>query len=63
MSHNSAELLNELSSKYGEWLEMAGEGSPVLMNQILANILLRERSEKEFYKKIVIGRQKQTLKI
>ncbi len=63
MSHNATELLNELREKYSEYIEMAGENSPALMNQILASLLFKEIEEKEYYKKIAYSRQKQTIKI
>jgi hypothetical protein len=45
------QLIMEINSKYGEWLEMAGEKSPLLLNNILINLLLREKDRVDFLEK------------
>lgn len=49
-------LIQELTQKYSEWLEMAGDNSPALLIDIMANLLVNEREEKEFYKGMAYGR-------
>lgn len=44
-------LLNELDQKYGEWLEMAGDQAPVVLNGILAQLLVKEREKIVYYEK------------
>lgn len=44
------QLINELYDKYDEWFEVAGDQSPLLMNQVLAQMVIKEREDKEFYK-------------
>lgn len=43
-------IIEVIKEKYGEWLEMAGENSPALLSDILANLLYREMEEKTYYK-------------
>lgn len=50
------EILDELIEKYGEWLEMAGDNAPNLLIEIMSKLLLQEREEKEFYKKVAYER-------
>lgn len=52
MSNQAQEIIDDIHEKYGEWLEMSGEKSSDMMNQILINLLIREREDKEWYKKM-----------
>lgn len=45
-------LLLQVASRYSEWLEHAGDQSQHVMIQILAGLLLREKMENEYLKKI-----------
>lgn len=47
---NHLPLINEIFDKYSEYFEIAGERSPELMIQILAQMVEKERDEKQFYK-------------
>ncbi len=51
------QLLNEIQNKYVEHFELAGERSPELMIQILSQMVMKERNEKQFYK--ILATQKQ----
>lgn len=46
---NKQSILAEVYEKYGEWLEMAGDDSPVLVIDILCNLLARERESSKYY--------------
>jgi hypothetical protein len=46
-------IIQELMEKYGEWLEMAGDQSPALLINILANTLIQERAKIEYYEKLL----------
>lgn len=46
------QIINEVSYKYSEWLEMAGDGAPALLNEILASLLVKERNKTEYYERI-----------
>ncbi len=49
----SQELLESIKFKYSEWLEMAGENSAVVLNDILASLLLKQIESNDFYIKQV----------
>lgn len=42
------EILSEFIDRFGEYLEMAGEKSPELMNNLLATEIKLLRKEKEY---------------
>jgi hypothetical protein len=42
-------LLDSVKDKYGEWLEMAGEKSPILLNEILASMLVNQIEMNDLY--------------
>lgn len=44
------QLVKEIQDKYGEWLEMAGPHGPLLLNQILMHMIIKERMESGQYK-------------
>lgn len=45
------QVIAEVEHKYSEWLEMAGEKAPVILNSILATLLVKEREKIEYYEK------------
>jgi hypothetical protein len=45
------QVISDIVNKYGEWLEMAGERSPALMNNILINLLVKEKAKVDFLEK------------
>lgn len=51
-------IIEEIKEKYSEWLEMAGDDSPALLTDILANLLAKEKSLNEYYKKRLNCREK-----
>lgn len=46
-----SQLLSDVYEKYGEHIEMQGCNGPHLVNQILAQMVLIERDEKNYYLK------------
>ncbi len=50
---NPEKLIEDVSSRYSEWLEMAGDNSPAILSQILASLLLKEREKTSYYEKVL----------
>ena len=48
---NSNCIIEEVKEKYSEWFEMMGENSPSFMCNILASLLLKERSKVNYLEK------------
>ena len=49
----SKQVLSDVTSKYSEWLEMAGDNSAVLLNEILVGLLVKEKEKNEYYEKLI----------
>lgn len=49
---NQQDVLNEVLDKFGEYIEMEGERSPVLVTHILCTMVMKEREKVEHYKKL-----------
>ena len=47
------QIISEMKSRYGEWLETAGDESPALLIRILAYNLSKERQKTELLEKIL----------
>ena len=47
------ELIHEVASKYSEWLEHAGDRAPALLCEILAQMLIKERDNANYYKMVL----------
>jgi hypothetical protein len=45
-------ILTEVTEKFGEWLEMAGDNAPALTIDILCKMIELEREKSEYYKKL-----------
>lgn len=43
------DVLQELESRFGEWIEMAGEDAPALKLRLLADMLIQERLTRQYY--------------
>jgi hypothetical protein len=56
-------LVEEIKSKYSEWLEMAGDHAPALLIEILGNLLLKEKSLTQYYKKLIEHKEKSNVRI
>lgn len=50
---NPHQLIEDVQLKYGEWLEMAGENAPALLNNILATIIIKEKEKNVYYERII----------
>lgn len=48
--NRSQYIIEVVSEKYGEWLEMAGDKSPALLTDILACLLAKQIEENRYYK-------------
>lgn len=46
-------VLNQIYDKWSEYFEHAGDQSPLLMNHILADMVIKERENTEFYKNLL----------
>ena len=44
-------ILDEVTEKYSEWFEMAGDQSPALMCQILGSMLIKEKNKSKYLKR------------
>lgn len=53
MDQQAYDLIESIKEKYGEWLEMEGSRAPELLNEILACLLIKERSDVEYYKNLI----------
>lgn len=51
-------LINVVSEKYSEWLEMAGEDAPRLLIDILAKLLVIEKQKNDYLSKVLYGCKK-----
>ncbi len=49
-------LIQEIQEKYSEWLEMTEDNPQEMLLGIMAKLLLIERQDKEFYKKVAHDR-------
>ena len=56
---NFQSLINDIETKYAEHFDMAGDKAPALMNQILSQMVLKERNEKQFYKDLATQKQRE----
>lgn len=45
-------LVDEVTEKYGEWLETAGTKAPALLIGILAEMIIKEQDNTKYYKKL-----------
>jgi hypothetical protein len=50
-------VLQEIEDRFGEYIEMAGTNSPILIINILARMLLIEREKNEYLEKVAYGRR------
>lgn len=56
----STQVIQEVLDNYGEWIEMASEhDAGYLLLDMMACIIIKERNEKEFYRKLAYGTQAQ----
>lgn len=46
------ELIKDVANTYSEWIEHVGDRAPQLMIHLLASLLVKERKENEYLKKI-----------
>ena len=44
------DVLKEVYTTYGEWIETAGDEAPRFLNNLLANLLSAEKEKVEFYR-------------
>jgi hypothetical protein len=45
-------LVDQVTEKYSEWLDHAGEKAPALLIGILAKMLIKEQEQTKYYKKL-----------
>ncbi len=45
-------IFGEINEKYGEWIDMAGANAPVLIVNLLCQMIEKEREKTEYYKKL-----------
>jgi hypothetical protein len=50
---NTSEIIEEFKDRFGEYLEMEGDASASLLNEILACEIIRQREQIEYLKKVV----------
>jgi len=48
---NRKQLIDHICNYYSEWLEMAGAKAPFIVQNILADALIKERQKSEYLQK------------